>query len=156
MKSNKFLYTLLLVLVSCLAIVSLRAEDTISESNDLELVLAQHEAVPITQPFVPIAQKASIPKSTQASIAEYGLLGSLALGVLGLLAYSIKSDKSASDRHSRSLEKLADAIDALRISNTSLIAEIRNGNHEIRRGFDQMHEDLTSKIDGLVRSQRQK
>lgn len=150
MKSNKFLYTLLLVLVSFLAIVSLRAEDTISKSNDL--VLAQHEVVPITQPFV----TTGVPESTQASVAEYGLLGSLALGVLGLLAYSIKSDKSASNRHSDSLDKLADAIDALRISNTSLIAEIRNGNHEIRRGFNQMHEDLTSKIEDLVRSQRQK
>ena len=75
---------------------------------------------------------------------DYGLIGALALGVLALLAFTVKNDRS--DRH-----RLVDAITQLSRTNDNLANELRQGFINTQQRLDNLDrsiKDLEKKLNG--------
>jgi len=68
-------------------------------------------------------------------VMDYGLIGVLAVGVLSLLAFTVKTDRT--DRH-----RLVDAIQGLSKTNESLATELRQGFNHMQNQVNILHKDL--------------
>lgn len=82
--------------------------------------------------------------ASQQNAMDYGLIGVLAVGVLGLLGFTVKSDRN--DRH-----RLIDAITNLSKTQETLAAELRHGFQSMQNRIDTLHKDLQSLKDEVSR-----
>lgn len=85
--------------------------------------------------FQPITTTATT--TGAGNLMDYGLIGVLAIGVLGLLAFTVKSDRG--DRH-----RLVDAINNLSTTNANLAHEIRDGHRDTHGRIDALQKDIKS------------
>ena len=68
---------------------------------------------------------------------DYGLIGAISLGVLALLAFTVKSDRA--DRG-----KIYDNVNALVLTNTNILAEMRRQSEDLKA--------LANKFDNFISS----
>lgn len=87
------------------------------------------------------------PVPAASNMMDYGLIGILAVGVLGLLAFTVKSDRS--DRH-----RLVDAINNLSNTNSNLAHEIRDGFRDTHGRIDILQKDVKSLQDEVRSSKK--
>ena len=88
----------------------------------------------------PQKQNESLPiqHAALATPIDYGLVGAMALGIMGLLTYVIKSDRSDRKDLIGAINMLRESMDAQRQSNDRLSSEI----HTIVKGFEAQINDM--------------
>lgn len=96
----------------------------------------------IVPPSVDAPQKQNENAPTQhaalANPIDYGLVGAMALGIMGLLTYVIKSDRSDRKELIGAIDMLRQSMDGQRQSNDRLSSEI----HAIVKGFEAQINDM--------------
>lgn len=92
----------------------------------------------------PIVQHASM------NPVDYGLVGTMALGIMGLLTYMIRSDRADRQKLTDAIDNLRNSVEAQRQSNDRLSAEIHSLVKGLESRMDNM-EDSVRRIEDQIR-----
>lgn len=141
-----------MILALCLLFfVPAHCADTLSAENEkvhIEVEPSQDFQVPA--PEMPVPNQHDVPQ--QAAVLgpfDYGIVGAITLGVMGLLTYMIKSDrmdrKDLVESMKADRKELVGAIDALRIS----IQEQRQSQDRLSSEINAMLNMLKGRVDDL-------
>lgn len=90
------------------------------------------------------------PQVASMNPVDYGLVGTMALGIMGLLTYMIRSDRADRQKLTDAIDNLRNSVEAQRQSNDRLSAEIHSLVKGLESRMDNM-EDSVRRIEDQIR-----